>query len=441
MTGIFSLAVKSLWYRRVATILTIISISLSVALFVGVGRTRDATRDAFSGAISRVDLIVGPRTGTLALLLYSVFHVGAPTHNVSMEAVEFAQKQPEVEWVVPFSMGDGFSGFPVVGTTPALFERYKYRDGESVRFATGNAFKADNEAVIGSEVASKLGLGLGAKIVLSHGHTEDGDGFEKHEENPFAVTGILAPAGTPLDRSVFVSLVGMAEIHRDLVGESSAVDQADDKDKADDDLHDEHDHEHADASFEVADGEMKVTAVSGFFLGAKNRMEALNLQRTLNTWDGDALLAILPGMAMAELWKNLSIFETALSVVSFCVVFSGILGLFVSLYIASGYRRREMMILRAVGAGPVTIFVMLAGEAVFLVLAGITAGAGLMYGGLAILSPWLERKFSVGIRMASFSSDDLFFAGAMLIVGCLVGVLASVNAYRSAMHDGLGTRF
>jgi putative ABC transport system permease protein len=461
MSGIFSLALKSLWHRRVATVLTIVSISLSVSLFVGVGRTKEATRDAFSGAISRVDLIVGPRSGTLSLLLYSVFHVGSPTHSVSMKAVEFAKNQPEVDWVVPFSMGDGFKGFPVVGTTAELFERYKYRDGNAIRFAAGQAFQKDDEATIGSDVARSLGLTMGAKIVLSHGHTEDGDGFEKHEDHPFSVVGVLEPTGTPLDRSVFVSLVGMAEIHRELIAESSHDhedehpvdtrekkdlkghehhDHADDHGDSHDDSHDD-DHKHADSSFKMDGGKLKVTAVSGFFLGAKNRMESLNLQRKLNTWEGDALLAILPGMAMAELWKNLSIFETALSIVSFCVVIAGMLGLFVSLYIASGYRRREMMILRAVGASPLTIFSMLAGEAVFLVLAGIFCGAGLMYAGLAMLAPWIERKFSVAVGLVRFSTEDFWFAFAMVIVGCVAGVLASINAYRSAMHDGLGTRF
>lgn len=449
MTGFVSLAIKSLWHRRVATILTIFSIALSVALFVGVGRAKDATRDAFSGAISRVDLIVGPRSGTLSLLLYSVFHVGMPTHNVSMKAVEFAKSQPEVDWVVPFSMGDGFNGFPVVGTTPEFFERYKFRDGQPIKFSAGKAFAADNEASIGAEVARKLGLSIDAKIILSHGHTEDGDGFEKHDDHPFTVVSILEPTGTPLDRSVFVSLVGMAEIHRELVDDAHSdkdhgkhADSHDAKhhDHEDDHEH-EHEHEHADSSFEITNGKMKVTAVSGFFLGTKNRMETLNLQRTLNTWEGDALLAILPGMAMAELWKNLAIFETALALVSFCVVIAGILGLFVSLFIASGYRRREMMILRAVGARPKMVFALLAGEAVFLVLAGITVGAGLMYLGLSFLSPWIEKKFSVVIGLATLSSDDLIFACAMLFVGCIVGVLASINAYRSAMHDGLGTRF
>jgi putative ABC transport system permease protein len=170
-------------------------------------------------------------------------------------------------------------------------------------------------------------------------------------------------------------------------------------------------------------------------------METLNLQRTLNTWDGDALLAIIPGMAMAELWKNLAIFETALAVVSFCVVIAGVLGLFVSLYVASTYRRREMMILRAIGAGPGTVFTLLAGEAVFLVVAGIALGAGLMYGGLAMLGPWIEGRFSVVMPLTRLTLQDGLFAGAMMIVGCVVGVLASWNSYRSAMHDGLGTRF
>ena len=450
MTNIIRLALKSLWYRRVATVLTIISISLSVALFVGVGKTKEATRDAFSGAISRVDLIVGPRTGTISLLLYSVFHVGNPTHNVSMKAVDFARRQPEVAWVVPYSLGDGFRGFPVIGTVPEFFERYKVRNGEDLRFLEGQSFKADGDAVIGSDVARKLGLKLGRKIVLSHGHTEDGDGFEKHEEHPFSIAGILRTTGTPVDKSVYVSLVGMAEIHRDLMTQEKTTheDHASEKEHGHDDDEDQaqghsddHGHDHENSSFETSDGKIAVTAVSGFFLGARNRMDSLNLQRTLNTWQGDALLAVLPGMAMAELWKNLAIFENALSIVSFSVVIAGILGLFVSLYIISGQRQREMMVLRAVGAGPMTIFSLLAGEAIFLVLAGIGVGAGVMYGGLTLLAPWIEKRFSVTLFLSGPSTDDFIFASSMLVVGCIVGIVASFNAYRSAMHDGLGTRF
>ena len=441
-----TLAIRSLWHRRLATAMTVIAISLSVALFVGVNKTREATRDAFGGAISRVDLIVGPRTGTLSLLLYSVFHVGSPTHNISMKSVQYAASKPQVAWVVPFSLGDGFRGYPVLGTTPEFFERYKYRNAESIRFSDGKAFAGDAEVVIGSDVAQTLGLKLTDKIVLSHGHTEDGDGFEKHDDHPFTVIGITAATGTPIDRTVFVSLVGLGEIHRG-IGEASGSKTAhepEDDHHHDHDVaqavHDDHD-EHAHGSFAEKDGQIVVTSVSGFFLGAKNRMESLNLQSDLNTWKDEALLAIIPGVAMAELWKNLSIFETAMSVVSFSVVITGVLGLFVSLLILSGQRQREMMVLRAVGAGPKTIFMLLAGEAVCLVFAGIALGFGVMYGAMWVLSPWIEKKFAVTLALSGVGTYDLMFSAGLLVVGALVGVLASVRAYRAAMYDGLATKF
>ena len=439
MKQIMILAIRSLWHRRIPTVLTIISISMSVALFVGVDKIREATRDAFGGAISKVDLIVGPRTGTISLLLFSVFHVGSPTHNITLKALEFAAAQPEVAWVVPFSLGDGFHGASVVGTTPEFFEHYKYRDGTSMVYSLGHVFSGDSEAVIGSDVAEKQHLALGDKMVLSHGHTEDGDGFEKHEDHPFTVTGVLAVTGTPIDKSVFVTLGGLGEIHREIGADTPHAEDHHEDSGHDDPQHEGEHHDHG--SFREENGKLIATSVSGFFLGAKNRMDSLNLQRTLNTWDGDALLAILPGMAMGELWKNLSIFETAMSLISFCVVVAGMLGLFVSLYILSGQRQREMTVLRAVGAGPVTIFTMLAGEAVCLVIGGIGVGTGVMYGGLYWLRPWIEKKFSISFPISGVSRSDIMFAAILLGVGCVAGVLASFTSYRAAMREGLATRF
>lgn len=439
----FRLALKSLWHRRVATLLTVLAISLSVALFIGVGKTREATRDAFSGAISRVDLIVGPRTGSLSLLLYSVFHVGAPSHNVSMRAVDYARSLESVEWVVPFSLGDGYQGFPVVGTTPDFFTKYKVRNGESVRFSSGESFDAPDEVVLGSEVVASGRLKLGDLIVLSHGHSEHGDGFERHEDHPFRVVGIIGFTGTPIDRSVYVSLEGMGAIHQEPFAADSSPTKTHKHEDSDDHDHDHgHDHDHeAHSSFVSKDGKVLVTQVSGFFVGAKNRMASLELQRQLNTWTGEALSAILPGVAMSELWKNLAIFESAMAIISACVVLTGVIGLFVSLLILSGQRRREMVVLRAVGAGPKTIFTLLAGEAVFIVLFAIGLGMGFMHLGLFMLNPWIEKKFAIHLELSTFNFYDLIFAGILLLVGAIVGILASVRAYRSAMHDGLATKF
>jgi putative ABC transport system permease protein len=375
-----------------------------------------------------------------------VFHVGSPTHVVSMSAVNYARSLPQVNWVVPFSLGDGYRGFAVVGTEPEFFSRYKVRDARPVSFSSGASFISDNEVVIGADVAREAGLKIGDSIVLSHGHTEDGDGFERHEDHPFKICGVLAPSASPLDQSLFVSLAGMAEIHRDLVTPAThdkpphGIKQPDHHDDAHD-HDDEHDHEHDHGSFEEKDGKLLTNAVSGFFLGTKERSQVLELQRHLNNWDGEALLAIMPGLTMAELWKNLSMFETALSVISLAVVFSGVLGLFVSLFILSGQRRREMMVLRAVGAGPTAIFALLAGEAIGVVFTGIIIGWGFMYGGFLFLGPWLERRFSLALEFSGVSGGDLMFASGLLLTGCVVGVVASIGSYRAAMRDGLGMRF
>jgi putative ABC transport system permease protein len=457
--NVFVLALKSLWYRRLASSLTVVAIALSVALFLGVGKTQEATKDAFSGAISRVDLIVGPRTGNLSLLLYSVFHVGYPAHNVSMEAVNHVKANEQVAWVVPFSLGDGYKGFPVVGTTREFFTHYKFRDGQSIAFVQGRGFTNGHEAVIGHEVAESRGLKIGDNLVLSHGHTEDGDGFEKHDEHPFTVVGVTNFTGTPIDRSLYVSLEGLGAIHEvstDAKASSTSAEvNKDAHARGDADKHhheehadshghaDEHDHEHdhEQGSFVTKDGKILVKYVSGFFVGAKSRMSSLELQRTINTWEGEALLAIMPGMAMAELWKNLAIFEAALSIVSALVVFAGMIGLFVSLLILSGQRQHEMIVLRAIGAGPATIFTLLAGEAVAIVLSAIVLGMGVMYLGLLALSPWLERKFAVDLPLSGVNSNDVQFALVLLVVGAFVGVISSLRAYRTAMHDGLTTKF
>jgi putative ABC transport system permease protein len=279
--------------------------------------------------------------------------------------------------------------------------------------------------------------------------------LEKHDDHPFTVVGVTNFTGTPIDRSVYVSLEGLGAIHEvstDAKAPSTSTNGNKDTHAgghAEEHHHDEHEdsHGHADendhehGSFATKDGKILVKYVSGFFVGAKSRMSSLELQRTINTWEGEALLAIMPGMAMAELWKNLAIFESALSIVSALVVFAGMIGLFVSLLILSGQRQHEMIVLRAIGAGPSTIFSLLAGEAVAIVLSAIILGMGVMYLGLLALSPWLEKKFAVDLPLSGVNSNDIQFALVLLVVGAFVGVISSLRAYRTAMHDGLTTKF
>lgn len=98
---LLTLVRKSLANRLLATSLTLASLALSVTLLLGIENVRSGMRQSFSNTISRTDLIVGARGGSLQLLLYSVFGIGSPTNNVSWQTYQRFQRHPAVAWTIP----------------------------------------------------------------------------------------------------------------------------------------------------------------------------------------------------------------------------------------------------------------------------------------------------------------------------------------------------
>ena len=212
MTALFSLAWASLLNRKGSVILTIVAVALSVALFLGVEKARSGAREGFENTISGTDLIVGAPTGTVNLLLYSVFRMGSATAEVSWTTYRQIAERPDVAWAVPIALGDSHRGFRVMGTTGDYFDHYKYGGGQPLELSEGVIFDDLFDAVIGADVARDLGYGLDTPLVLTHGlgAADLGSG---HENRPFRVSGILKPTGTPVDRTVHVSLEAITAIH------------------------------------------------------------------------------------------------------------------------------------------------------------------------------------------------------------------------------------
>ena len=226
-------ASRSLRYRLSGVLLTIASVALSVFVLLGVEHVRQEARSGFASTVSGVDLIVGARTGEINLLLLSIFRIGTATANVSWESVEQLNQQKNVDWTVPISLGDSHRNFRVIGTTQAFFSRYKYGAKQPLVFEQGQPFEAVAEVVLGARVARELGYQLGDSLVLSHGMADTS--FTHHDQLPFAVSGVLARTGTPIDNALFVGLDAIDAMHSD---EGSENHQA----------HEEHDaHEDHDA--------------------------------------------------------------------------------------------------------------------------------------------------------------------------------------------------
>lgn len=209
----WTLAWRSAWNRRFTLVLTMASIALSTLMLLGTERIRTDIRDSFTSAVSGTDLIVGARTGSVQLLLYAVFHVGAATNNIRWDTVQMLGQQRGVDWIIPLSLGDSHRGFPVLGTTNDYFTHFHYGDHQALRIVQGAPLSDLFDTVHGSEVAARLGHSLGDHIVLSHGSGVLD--LTQHADKPFVVRGILAPTGTPVDRTAHISLQAMEALHAD----------------------------------------------------------------------------------------------------------------------------------------------------------------------------------------------------------------------------------
>jgi putative ABC transport system permease protein len=417
--AILSLAVKSLINRRVTALLTVFSIAVSVALLMGVEKLRTEARVSFTNTISGTDMIVGARSGNVQLLLYSVFRIGNATNNISWRSYQRLADRPEVAWTIPLSLGDSHRGYRVVGTNEDYFEHYRYGRKQPLTFDEGLPFDDVFDVVLGAEVARALGYKLGDPIVVSHGL--GAEGIARHDDKPFKVSGILNRTGTPVDRTLHVSLEGIEAIHVDWRGGARMPGA----------------NLPADV---VRQMELQPKAVTAVLVGLKSRLAAFTVQREVNEYRGEPLQAILPGVSLQELWDLMGTAEAALAAISLFVVLAGLLGMLTMLLSSLNERRREMAILRSVGAGPLHIFAMLVLEAAVLTLAGIGLGLALLYGGLFIAQPLIDAHYGLYLRITAPNAREVLLLALILLAGVVSGAAPALRAYRQSLADGMVLR-
>lgn len=410
------LALRSLAARWLTVSLTILAIALSVALFLGVEKLRNGAKASFADTISGTDLIVGARSGSVQLLLYSVFRIGNATNNVTWESFEDIREMPGVAWAVPLSLGDSHQGYRVLGTTTEYFDRYKFRAGQGLEFTSGAPFDDVFDAVLGADVAAALGYKLDDPIIVSHGIAS----FTHHDDKPFRVAGVLAKTGTPVDRTVIVSLEGIEAIHVDWVGggQSSVKVTAE----------------------QARTLDLSPKAITAAMIGVESKLRIFTLQRAINDYSEEPLLAVLPGVALQELWAVVGVAETALLGVSLMVVATALIGMAAMIFAGLNERRREMAILRSVGAGPGLIMTMLVAEAALIAAAGAAVGVVLLYVGLASLQTWLDATYGIYIPSTGLGEREMITLAAAVGAGALAGFAPAARAYFISLSDGMSVK-
>lgn len=415
------LALASLGNRRFTALLTVFAIALSVCLLLAVERVRSEARASFANTISGTDLIVGARSGSINLLLYSVFRIGNATNNIRWDSFERFAEHRQVKWAIPISLGDSHRGYRVMGTSTAYFEHYRYARSQPLQLREGRTITDDPfEVVLGAEVAQALGYGLGEQIVLAHGVARIS--LLKHDDKPFSVVGILGRTGTPVDRTLHISLAGMEALHIDWQNGMPARGAAQ-------------------VSAEQARAmDLQPKQITAFLLGLNSKIATFSLQREINEYRGEPLLAILPGVALQELWSLMGTAEKALFVVSLFVVLTGLIGMLTAILTSLNERRREMAILRSVGARPWHIAGLLVVEAFALALAGVLLGLLLLYLGIAGAQGYVQAHYGLYLPLSAPSGYEWQLLGAILAAALLMGCVPAWRAYRQSLADGLSIR-
>lgn len=422
MKPILLLALKSALARRLTLGITLCAIGISSALLLAVERVRHDARESFSQSVSGVDLVVGARGGGVQLMLHAVFHSGAATHGIRLESFEAIASHPAVAWAVPLSMGDSHHGFPVQGTTPDYFARFRHGDGQALVFAEGRAFGEIFETVIGSAVAAELGYRVGDFVTFSHGMEEAMEPEHgEHGDKPFRVVGVLAPTGTPVDRTVHVGLEAITALHLDWAGGAPLPGLT---------IPAEH----------VRKFDLRPKEITAALIGLKNRADVFRVQRHINDYRGEPLLAVMPGVALDELWQVLSMVERTLLALSALVVTVGLAGLTATMLASLNERRRELAILRALGAGPGEIFLMLTAEGLLVTTLGVLAGCALLAAGIFFFAPLLQAHFGIILQWRMFASNEWMLLAAILATGLAASLVPGVRAWRMSLADGLTPR-
>lgn len=414
---ILRLALASLAARAVTVSMTVVAIALSVMLFLGVEQVRSGARASFANTISGTDLIVGARSGSVQLLLYSVFRIGNATNNITWESYEDIEARPEVDWMVPISLGDSHRGFRVMGTTTGFFDHYRYRGDQQVRLADGLMMDDLFDAVVGADVAASLGYGVGDPIVVAHGIAS----FSLHDDQPFRLSGVLEKTGTPVDRTVFVSMEAIEAIHVDWRGGGRIAGQSTPEEV-------------------IRAMDLTPQATTAALIGVNSPLEIFALQRAINEYREEPLLAILPGVALQELWAIVGIAETALIAVSVMVVITALIGLMATVFSSLSERRREMAIFRAMGARPRTIVALLLVEAGVTATAGAILGLALLYAVLAIARPAIDAAYGLWLPINAPGWTELATLAIVIAAAMVVSLVPAFRAYRLSLADGMNVR-
>ena len=449
------LALKSLLNRWFSCFLIILTLSASISLFFTVTRIQESVKNGFQNTVSGVDSIVAARGGNLQILLNSVFLIGEPSNKIQWKSYKDIEKMRGVKFMVPISLGDSHKGYRVIGTTNDYFKNIKFGNKKDIEFSANInndvAFLDVFDVVIGSSVAKKLEYSIGSEIVVTHGlgesgvehsfdalnadhddHSDHGEHHDDHADHDdhsdhnshdhgdvgFKVTGILKPTGTPIDSGVYISVLAYEAIHKGWIGNQKVMD----------------------ISEEHIKKELEPKSISAIFVSLKNRTGIFQFQRDILNYKDEALSSVMPGLTLSRLWALTSNIDMAFKIITAFIIFIALLGMTAMTIAGLNNRRREMAILRSVGASPRTIVSLMLIESLIISFISIFIGYVLMVLVFYYGQGYIENNYGIYVEGFSLKNYDINIIIAIVFSSLLATIIPAIGVYKSTLRDGLSVK-
>jgi putative ABC transport system permease protein len=387
---------KSLRQHRLATAITSVSIALAGGLLMTVWSIKSQATAAFAGSNAGFDAVLGARSSKLQLVLNCIFHLDESPGNISWDDYLAIAANPHVALAVPLAVGDNYRGYRLVGVSSNLFTEVEYAPGQRYRLAEGRIFEpARREAVVGSLVAQRLQLKPGDEFHPYHGLLSAEP--EEHEE-VYVVVGVLRPSNTPVDRVIWIPLAGIQHMGG----------------------HDPR------AATDISGVLVKLKGTGGFLLDLK-----------YNKQDTRLTFAWPIGRIVAQLFDKISWLDRVLVFIAYLVGLVAAGSVLASIYNSMNERRRDLAILRALGARRRLLFAAIVGEAAAIGGLGMIL-AGLVHVGLMILVAYLVRV-QTGVALDPWAAHPSLWLVpiGMITLSALGGVVPALKAYQTPVAENL----
>ena len=410
--NIFRLSLRNMTSRPLSTTLSLVLLTLGVGMIASLLQVNRHIKEQMSNNIRGIDMVVGAKGSPLQLILSAVYHIDAPTGNISMHEAEQLRKNRLVELGIPLSYGDSHKGYRIVGSNhqyPALY---------AATVAQGRLWEETFEVTLGATVAKNLNLAIGDTFAGAHGLAEGG---EIHDDQVYRVVGHLNYTNSVLDQLILTATESVWEVHHH---EEEPSEEDEHEEHEHEEGHEEHDHEHQE--------DQEITAM---LIKFRNPMGIIQLPRRVN--EDTNMQAALPAYEISRLFSLMGVGIDTLNVIALVIMAVSGFSVFISLYNALKDRQYEMALMRTYGATRWQLVWLVLQEGLLLTLTGFLAGMFFSRSGLWLVSGLMESSYHYEFTGWFWAAEEAWLLAIALGIGLIAALLPAIRVFRINLSQTL----